>query len=243
MLHLTCGPSQRGFPANPSQDSLSLSGSLHSWNLETTEELSDLEENLDPLCVTGLDDSMVEEREEEDEEDKERLLQEDPRADGITDKWEEKEKEQKKNGSIVPQEPVEDVVTKVGMEDRDLKGDDRVTDGEQASEGAEEDEEEKEEAADSSDVGAELGGTSRVNLPSVANPQQDNRAKDATAAKATPTNSPKILSAAACFRVPPSGLRVKTQAMEPANRKEVEWPDEEVLSPVKVSELKKRFEA
>ncbi|XP_071360618.1 DENN domain-containing protein 1B isoform X2 [Trachinotus anak] len=41
-------------PANPSQESLSLSisgsGSLHSWNLETTEELSDLTEDSDWLC-------------------------------------------------------------------------------------------------------------------------------------------------------------------------------------------------
>lgn len=69
MLHWTCAPSQRGRPANPSQESLSLSGSLHSWNLETTEELSDLEEDSDQLCVTGLDDSVVEEREEEQEEE------------------------------------------------------------------------------------------------------------------------------------------------------------------------------
>ncbi|XP_049427598.1 DENN domain-containing protein 1C isoform X1 [Epinephelus fuscoguttatus] len=44
---------KRGFPANPSQESLSLSisgsGSLHSWNLETTEELSDLTEDSDCL--------------------------------------------------------------------------------------------------------------------------------------------------------------------------------------------------
>uniref|UniRef100_A0A3B4XY91 DENN domain containing 1C n=1 Tax=Seriola lalandi dorsalis TaxID=1841481 RepID=A0A3B4XY91_SERLL len=41
-------------PANPSQESLSLSisgsGSLHSWNLETTEELSDLTGDSDWLC-------------------------------------------------------------------------------------------------------------------------------------------------------------------------------------------------
>ncbi|XP_070683938.1 DENN domain-containing protein 1B isoform X2 [Pempheris klunzingeri] len=46
---------KRGFPANPSQESLSLSisgsGSLHSWNLETTEELSDLTEDSDWLCL------------------------------------------------------------------------------------------------------------------------------------------------------------------------------------------------
>ncbi|KAM9362692.1 DENN domain-containing protein 1B [Symphorus nematophorus] len=45
---------KHGFPANPSQESLSLSisgsGSLHSWNLETTEELSDLAEDPDWLC-------------------------------------------------------------------------------------------------------------------------------------------------------------------------------------------------
>ncbi|XP_045902913.1 DENN domain-containing protein 1B-like [Micropterus dolomieu] len=45
---------KRGFPGNPSQESLSLSisgsGSLHSWNLETTEELSDLTEDSDWLC-------------------------------------------------------------------------------------------------------------------------------------------------------------------------------------------------
>ncbi|XP_068448544.1 DENN domain-containing protein 1B [Clinocottus analis] len=50
------------FPANPSQESLSLSisgsGSLHSWNLETTEELSDLTEDSDWLC---LDSSVPEE--------------------------------------------------------------------------------------------------------------------------------------------------------------------------------------
>ncbi|XP_068585014.1 DENN domain-containing protein 1B isoform X2 [Cebidichthys violaceus] len=50
------------FPANPSQESLSLSisgsGSLHSWNLETTEELSDLTEDSDWLC---LDTSVPEE--------------------------------------------------------------------------------------------------------------------------------------------------------------------------------------
>ncbi|XP_056264643.1 DENN domain-containing protein 1B isoform X2 [Pseudoliparis swirei] len=41
------------FPANPSQESLSLSisGSLHSWNQETTEELSDLTEDSDWLCL------------------------------------------------------------------------------------------------------------------------------------------------------------------------------------------------
>lgn len=48
------------FPANPSQESLSLSisgsGSLHSWNLETTEELSDLTED----CLY-LDTSVPEE--------------------------------------------------------------------------------------------------------------------------------------------------------------------------------------
>ncbi|TKS69012.1 DENN domain-containing protein 1B [Collichthys lucidus] len=53
---------KRGFPANPSQESLSLSisgsGSLHSWNLETTEELSDLTEDSDWLC---LDTSVPEE--------------------------------------------------------------------------------------------------------------------------------------------------------------------------------------
>ncbi|KAI3352915.1 hypothetical protein L3Q82_019489, partial [Scortum barcoo] len=45
---------KHGFRANPSQESLSLSisgsGSLHSWNLETTEELSDLTEDSDWLC-------------------------------------------------------------------------------------------------------------------------------------------------------------------------------------------------
>ncbi|KAK9539844.1 hypothetical protein VZT92_002333 [Zoarces viviparus] len=50
------------FTANPSQESLSLSisgsGSLHSWNLETTEELSDLTEDSDWLC---LDTSVPEE--------------------------------------------------------------------------------------------------------------------------------------------------------------------------------------
>ncbi|XP_051240235.1 DENN domain-containing protein 1B isoform X2 [Dicentrarchus labrax] len=53
---------KRGFPANPSQENLSLSisgsGSLHSWNLETTEELSDLTEDTDWLC---LDNSVPEE--------------------------------------------------------------------------------------------------------------------------------------------------------------------------------------
>nr|XP_046263111.1 DENN domain-containing protein 1B isoform X2 [Scatophagus argus] len=53
---------KRGFPANPSQESLSLSisgsGSLHSWNLETTEELSDQTEDSDWLC---LDTSVPEE--------------------------------------------------------------------------------------------------------------------------------------------------------------------------------------
>ncbi|XP_026159437.1 DENN domain-containing protein 1C isoform X2 [Mastacembelus armatus] len=50
-------------PANPSQESLSLSisgsGSLHSWNLETTEELSDLTQDSDWLCP----DSSVSEEE------------------------------------------------------------------------------------------------------------------------------------------------------------------------------------
>ncbi|KAL6110378.1 dennd1c [Pungitius sinensis] len=45
------------FPPNPSQESLSGSGSLHSWNLETTEELSDLTEDSDWL---GLDTSAPE---------------------------------------------------------------------------------------------------------------------------------------------------------------------------------------
>ncbi|XP_030589906.1 DENN domain-containing protein 1B isoform X2 [Archocentrus centrarchus] len=49
-------------PANPSQESLSLSisgsGSLHSWNLETTEELSDLTGDSDWPC---LDTSVPEE--------------------------------------------------------------------------------------------------------------------------------------------------------------------------------------
>ncbi|XP_005805156.1 DENN domain-containing protein 1B-like isoform X1 [Xiphophorus maculatus] len=49
-------------PGNPSQESLSLSisgsGSLHSWNLETTEELSDRTEDSD---WHGLDTSMPEE--------------------------------------------------------------------------------------------------------------------------------------------------------------------------------------
>ncbi|XP_041838087.1 DENN domain-containing protein 1B isoform X2 [Melanotaenia boesemani] len=49
-------------PGHPSQESLSLSisgsGSLHSWNLETTEELSDLTEDSDWLC---LDTSLAEE--------------------------------------------------------------------------------------------------------------------------------------------------------------------------------------
>ncbi|KAM4595069.1 DENN domain-containing protein 1B isoform 1-T1 [Fundulus diaphanus] len=49
-------------PANPSQESLSLSisgsGSLHSWNLETTEELSDRTEDSDWHC---LDTSLPEE--------------------------------------------------------------------------------------------------------------------------------------------------------------------------------------
>ncbi|XP_073327949.1 DENN domain-containing protein 1B isoform X2 [Pagrus major] len=56
---------KRGFPANPSQESLSLSisgsGSLHSWNLETTEELSDVTEDSDWLC---LDTSVPEEGKE-----------------------------------------------------------------------------------------------------------------------------------------------------------------------------------
>ncbi|XP_017281079.1 DENN domain-containing protein 1B isoform X2 [Kryptolebias marmoratus] len=61
------GPDSHDFitkrgPANPSQESLSLSisgsGSLHSWNLETTEELSDLTEDSDFLC---LDTSLPEE--------------------------------------------------------------------------------------------------------------------------------------------------------------------------------------
>ncbi|XP_014901188.1 DENN domain-containing protein 1C isoform X3 [Poecilia latipinna] len=49
-------------PGNPSQESLSLSisgsGSLHSWNLETTEELSDRTEDSD---WHGLDSSLLEE--------------------------------------------------------------------------------------------------------------------------------------------------------------------------------------
>ncbi|XP_070773272.1 DENN domain-containing protein 1B [Enoplosus armatus] len=53
---------KHGFPGHPSQESLSLSisgsGSLHSWNLETTEELSDLTEDSDWLC---LDTSVPEE--------------------------------------------------------------------------------------------------------------------------------------------------------------------------------------
>ncbi|XP_059199245.1 DENN domain-containing protein 1B [Centropristis striata] len=53
---------KRCFPGNPSQESLSLSisgsGSLHSWNLETTEELSDLTEDSDWL---SLDTSVPEE--------------------------------------------------------------------------------------------------------------------------------------------------------------------------------------
>ncbi|XP_037546108.1 DENN domain-containing protein 1B [Nematolebias whitei] len=61
------GPDSHDFitkcgPANPSQESLSLSisgsGSLHSWNLETTEELSDLTEDSDCLW---LDTSLPEE--------------------------------------------------------------------------------------------------------------------------------------------------------------------------------------
>ncbi|KAM8878274.1 DENN domain-containing protein 1B isoform 2-T2 [Spinachia spinachia] len=39
------------FPPNPSQESLSGSGSLHSWNLETTEELSDRTKDSDWLCL------------------------------------------------------------------------------------------------------------------------------------------------------------------------------------------------
>lgn len=250
MLHSTCGPSQRGFPANPSQESLSLSGSLHSWNLETTEELSDLEEDSDQLCVSGLDDSVVEEREEEEKQEEGRLshFQEDPRAEGITEKWEDEEEEElEKNGLSLAQEPVEDVVMKGGTEDRRLKGDDGMTDGNPATKGAEEEEEEKEEereeAADSSVAEAELGETPQVNLASVANPMQGDRDEDVTATKATPTNNPRVLSAAARFLAPPPGPRVKTWAMEPANPGGVERPDEEVLSPVKVSELKKRFEA
>ncbi len=54
---------QHGFPDNPSQESLSLSisgsDSLHSWNLETTEELSDLIEDSDWSC---LDTSVEEEK-------------------------------------------------------------------------------------------------------------------------------------------------------------------------------------
>ncbi|XP_030289317.1 DENN domain-containing protein 1B isoform X2 [Sparus aurata] len=54
---------KRGFPANPSQESLSLSisgsGSLHSWNLETTEEQSDVTEDSDWLCQ----DTSVQEEE------------------------------------------------------------------------------------------------------------------------------------------------------------------------------------
>ncbi|XP_022064327.2 DENN domain-containing protein 1B isoform X2 [Acanthochromis polyacanthus] len=61
------GPDSHDFimkygPVNPSQESLSLSmsgsESLHSWNLETTEELSDLTEDSDWLC---LDTSVPEE--------------------------------------------------------------------------------------------------------------------------------------------------------------------------------------
>ncbi|XP_013876752.1 DENN domain-containing protein 1C [Austrofundulus limnaeus] len=62
------GPDSHDFimkhgPANPSQESLSLSisgsDSLHSWNLETTEELSDLTEDSNSLY---LDASLTEER-------------------------------------------------------------------------------------------------------------------------------------------------------------------------------------
>ncbi|KAM3622820.1 uncharacterized protein V6R79_003536 [Siganus canaliculatus] len=53
---------RRCFPGNPSQESLSLSisgsGSLHSWNLETTEEPSDLTEDSDWVCP---DTSLTEE--------------------------------------------------------------------------------------------------------------------------------------------------------------------------------------
>ncbi|KAG7223752.1 hypothetical protein INR49_026434, partial [Caranx melampygus] len=61
------GPDSHDFitkriPANPSQESLSLSisgsGSLHSWNLDTTEERSDLLEDSDWLCQ---DSSLAEE--------------------------------------------------------------------------------------------------------------------------------------------------------------------------------------
>lgn len=60
-----CCVFQRGI-ANPSQESLFLSisgsGSLHSWNLETTDELSDLTENSD---WPGPDTSVPEEEESE----------------------------------------------------------------------------------------------------------------------------------------------------------------------------------
>ncbi|XP_005743745.1 DENN domain-containing protein 1C isoform X1 [Pundamilia nyererei] len=53
----------RRVPTNPSQESLSLSisgsGSLHSWNLETTEELSDLTADTDWPC---MDTSVPEEK-------------------------------------------------------------------------------------------------------------------------------------------------------------------------------------
>ncbi|XP_075896247.1 DENN domain-containing protein 1B [Nelusetta ayraudi] len=276
---------KRGLPANPSQESLSLSGSLHSWNLETTEELSDLEEDSDQLCVTGLDDSVAEEREKEEEEE-ERMeglsqLQED-RREGFTEKWqgkaegeeeeqkvekekkeeeeeeqkvekEKKEEEEEEDGPSLAQDPVEDVAAKGEMEDGGLKGDGGMTDGdpvdigtEEEEEDVEEEEEEEEEedgVADSSDAVAELAETPQVDPPRAADPRRGDRGEDITAAKATPPNPPRVLSATARFRAPPPEPRVKTWAMEPVDPGGVERPDEEVLSPVKVSELKKRFEA
>nr|XP_054599448.1 LOW QUALITY PROTEIN: DENN domain-containing protein 1B [Nothobranchius furzeri] len=285
-------------PANPSQESLSLSisgsGSLHSWNLETTEELSDLTEDSDFLCP---DSSLAEEESSDsfhldgevgDEEKRQRDEGEKLKTTYATmNGMQEEEKDEKQNRNICKEVMLEDKSNDDPEEDGakeipEIKEDESQSEElgemhksviETESKTTKEDlRNDTKESLDTStmldapfSVEEHQGPGETTAAPEILITTADLKLQEATRKKSAmneeptvrPTPSPpKVTSAAARFQsptpaknfqlrsIPKAGQlfqsRENQQTQENTNS---DTPEEEDHLPVKVSELKKRFEA
>ncbi|XP_070408097.1 DENN domain-containing protein 1B isoform X2 [Nothobranchius furzeri] len=285
-------------PANPSQESLSLSisgsGSLHSWNLETTEELSDLTEDSDFLCP---DSSLAEEESSDsfhldgevgDEEKRQRDEGEKLKTTYATmNGMQEEEKDEKQNRNICKEVMLEDKSNDDPEEDGakeipEIKEDESQSEElgemhksviETESKTTKEDlRNDTKESLDTStmldapfSVEEHQGPGETTAAPEILITTADLKLQEATRKKSAmneeptvrPTPSPpKVTSAAARFQsptpaknfqlrsIPKAGQlfqsRENQQTQENTNS---DTPEEEGHLPVKVSELKKRFEA
>uniref|UniRef100_A0A1A7XTJ5 DENN/MADD domain containing 1C n=2 Tax=Iconisemion striatum TaxID=60296 RepID=A0A1A7XTJ5_9TELE len=292
-------------PANPSQESLSLSisgsGSLHSWNQETTEELSDRTEDSDFLF---LDSSVAEEEstdslhldgeigddEKRQREEMEKLKATDTTINGMQE--EEKEENQNQNnfkevvlGDKSNNDPEEDGVEEITeiREDEESKEDEsqREEVGQEMHKSVIGNESKATKEEQQNDTKASLDTCIKLDAPHSVEEQQGQeetpvapetqiisadpqlqvkREKSAKNEEQTvrPTPSPpKVMSAAARYQSPSPAKNFqlrsipktdpvlqsrKNQQTQDTN-KNPDSPEEEDHLPVKVSELKKRFEA